>query len=155
MKTELFNYDLPPSFIAQQPAEPRDSSRLLVLERATGKVTHRQFSDVGEYVNPGDMLVLNNSRVIPARLHGHKTTGGAVEVFLLRQLDDDGSLWECLVRGRGLTEGAEITIAPNQSPNLPISQSPEGVVTATITAVHPTGSRTVAFSEPINPWLED
>ncbi len=155
MKTDLFDYNLPQSFIAQQPVEPRDSSRLLVLNRATGEVTHRQFSDVGDYLDPGDLLVANNSRVIPARLHGHKATGGSVEVFLLRQLDDDGSLWECLVRGRGLTEGAEITLAPNQSPNLPISQSPESRIIATIQTVHPTGSRTVRFSEPINPWLAD
>ncbi len=155
MKTELFNYDLPPSFIAQQPAEPRDSSRLLVLHRADGRVEHRHFSDLGDYLTPGDLLALNNSRVIPARLHGHKATGGAVEVFLLRQLDDEGKSWECLVRGRGLNEGAEITL--NQSTNQPINQSTPltAPIIALVQSVHPTGSRTIAFSEPINPWLED
>ncbi len=149
MKTDLFDYTLPQSFIAQQPVEPRDSSRLLVLHRGDGRIEHRHFSDVGDYLVPGDLLVANNSRVIPARLHGHKATGGGVEVFLLRQLDDDGSLWECLVRGRGLAEGVEITLAPNQ----PINQSTNLI--ATIITVHSTGSRTVRFSEPINPWLAD
>ena len=153
MKTELFDYDLPQSYIAQQPVEPRDSSRLLVLHRADGRVAHRRFADVGDYLAPGDLLVANNSRVIPARLHGHKSTGGAVEVFLLRQLDDDGTQWECLVRGRGLTEGAEITLTP--SPLHPFTPSPPQALTATVQTVHPTGSRTVRFSQPINPWLEE
>jgi S-adenosylmethionine:tRNA ribosyltransferase-isomerase len=73
MDTALFDYDLPPSFIAQSPAEPRDSSRLLVLHRADGRTEHRSFCDVVNYLQPGDLLVANNSRVIPARLHGHKT----------------------------------------------------------------------------------
>ncbi|MCB0134214.1 MAG: S-adenosylmethionine:tRNA ribosyltransferase-isomerase, partial [Caldilineaceae bacterium] len=72
MDTALFDYELPTSFIAQQPAEPRDSSRLLVLHRADGRLEHRTFRDVGEYLRAGDLLVANDSRVIPARLHGHK-----------------------------------------------------------------------------------
>ncbi|MCB0053341.1 MAG: S-adenosylmethionine:tRNA ribosyltransferase-isomerase, partial [Caldilinea sp.] len=110
MDTALFDYELPASFIAQQPAEPRDSSRLLVLHRADGRLEHRTFRDVGEYLRAGDLLVANDSRVIPARLHGHKSTGGAVEVFLLRQQDDTGLRWECLVRGRGLNEGATVAL---------------------------------------------
>src|SRR5690606_23661378 len=108
MDTALFDYELPAAFIAQQPAEPRDSSRLLVLHRADGRLEHRTFGEIGEYLRAGDLLVANDSRVIPARLHGHKPTGGAVEVFLLRQQDDAGLLWECLVRGRGLNEGATV-----------------------------------------------
>ena len=94
MKTDLFDYDLPVSFIAQQPADPRDSSRLLVLHRATGTLEHRTFREIGAYCQAGDLLVANNSRVIPARLHGRKTTGGNVEVFLLHQLDAVGQAWE-------------------------------------------------------------
>ncbi len=111
MDTALFDYELPASFIAQQPAEPRDSSRLLVLHRQDGRIEHRRFRDLPEYLHPGDLLVANNSRVIPARLHGHKPTGGQVEVFLLRRLDDTGSEWECLVRGRGLQVGTVISLA--------------------------------------------
>ncbi|MEZ4583446.1 MAG: S-adenosylmethionine:tRNA ribosyltransferase-isomerase [Caldilineaceae bacterium] len=110
MRTELFNYELPAEFIAQQPAEPRDSSRLLVLDRATGALEHRAFSEIGAYLRTGDLLVANDSRVIPARLHGVKATGGQVEVFLLKQLDDDGVRWECLTRGRNVREGVAVTL---------------------------------------------
>nr|HRJ42914.1 tRNA preQ1(34) S-adenosylmethionine ribosyltransferase-isomerase QueA [Caldilineaceae bacterium] len=144
MQTSLFDYDLPPSCIAQQPAAPRDSSRLLVLHRATGEIEHRHFRDIGEYLRAGDLLVGNDSRVIPARLHGHKSTGGAVEIFLLRQLDEPGCQWESLVRGRGLGEGAEIFLA-----------SGELSLRARITAVLPSGARTVTFSAPIRPYLDE
>ena len=110
MDTALFEYELPASLIAQQPAEPRDSSRLLVLHRTDGRLEHRTFRNIGEYLRAGDLLVANDSRVIPARLHGRKPTGGGVELFLLRQQDDAGLLWECLVRGRGLNEGVFITL---------------------------------------------
>ncbi|MEZ4661002.1 MAG: S-adenosylmethionine:tRNA ribosyltransferase-isomerase [Caldilineaceae bacterium] len=102
MLTSLFDYDLPASYIAQQPAEPRDSSRLLVYERASGQVTHRHFRDIGDYLRPGDLLVANNSRVIPARLYGRKTTGGKVEIFLLRRLDESDLRWGVLGTGKGL-----------------------------------------------------
>lgn len=141
MDTSLFDYDLPHQFIAQTPAEPRDSSRLLVLHRDDGRIEHRRFCDVPDYVSPGDLLVANNSRVIPARLHGYKTTGGAVEVFLLRQLDDEGQEWECLVRGRGLQPGALITLSEELS--------------ATVTFVTATGTRHVHFSAAVNPYLHE
>jgi S-adenosylmethionine:tRNA-ribosyltransferase-isomerase (queuine synthetase) len=112
METALFDYDLPESFIAQQPAEPRDSSRLLVLHRRDGRIEHRIFRKIGDYLRAGDLLVANDSRVIPARLHGRKPTGGEVEIFLLRQQDDAGVQWECLVRGRNLREGV-IWIRPD------------------------------------------
>ncbi|RLT45416.1 MAG: tRNA preQ1(34) S-adenosylmethionine ribosyltransferase-isomerase QueA [Chloroflexi bacterium] len=149
MRTALFDYDLPSSFIAQQPAEPRDSSRLLVLRRATGAIEHRRFSDIGDYLAAGDLLVANDSRVIPARLHGHKSTGGAVEIFLLRQQDESGAEWECLVRGRGLVEGSEVVLTPNTQ--YPISNPPR----ATIVAVLPSGSRLVSFSAPVRPYLHE
>lgn len=159
MKTDLFDYDLPASFIAQQPAEPRDSSRLLVLHRADGRLEHRTFRDIGDYLQVGDLLVANNSRVIPARLHGHKATGGAVEIFLLRQLDEAGQQWECLVRGRKLVEGVEILVEKTderaQSPNHPMVRSARFVITAAIQSVHPAGTRIVHFSEPLRPYLAE
>lgn len=94
-----FDYRLPPELIAQQPARPRDSSRLLLLDKRTGKAEHRRFSDLADELKSGDVLVLNNSRVFPARLFGKKqASGGVVEVFLHRPLAAD--VWECLVRGR-------------------------------------------------------
>ena len=110
MRTDLFDYELPKSFIAQQPADPRDSSRLLVLERASGRIQHGRFGEIGAFLRPDDLLVANDSRVIPARLRAHKPSGGAVEIFLLRQLDETGSEWSCLVRGRGLREGARVEL---------------------------------------------
>lgn len=159
MKTDLFDYDLPASLIAQQPAEPRDSSRLLVLHRADGRIEHRTFRDIGDYLHAGDLLVANDSRVIPARLHGRKSTGGAVEIFLLHQLDEGGQRWECLVRGRNLVEGVVIHVEKNrpisESPTHPGALSPGQQFTATIEAVHPTGTRTVAFAAPLRPYLDE
>lgn len=141
METALFDYELPREAIAQQPAEPRDSSRLLVLHRGDGRIEHRRFADIGEYLHHGDVLIANDSRVIPARLHGRKATGGAVEIFLLRQLDDDGRAWSCLVRGRGLQPGAAVTLGD--------------ALTAEITAVAADGLRHVQFSSPVLPYLDD
>jgi len=106
-----FDYHLPQELIAQTPVEPRDSSRLLVLQRATGTIEHRHFRDIGDYLRPGDLLIANQSRVIPARLLGRRPgTGGAVEVLLLSQRADLGpDHWETLVRpGRRLREGAQL-----------------------------------------------
>jgi len=156
MRTDLFDYDLPSSFIAQQPAEPRDSSRLLVLHRASGAIEHRRFYDIGDYLAAGDLLVANDSRVIPARLHGHKPTGGAVEIFLLHQRDGSGREWACLVCGRGLGEGAEVILSPNpQSPiSAPRSPAP-APLRAVIKTVLPSGARVVAFPAPIRPYLNE
>jgi len=103
-----FDYNLPPELIAQTPIEPRDASRLLVVERAIGTLTHRHFHDIGDYLHPGDLLIANHSRVIPARLLGHRAeTGGSVEVLLLSERPDLGAeYWEALVRpGRRLRIG--------------------------------------------------
>src|SRR5438067_10220221 len=111
MKISDFDYDLPQELIAQTPIEPRDASRLLVLNRATGAIEHRHFRDIGAYLRPGDLLIANQSRVIPARLLGHRAeTGGAVEVLLLAERRDLGPhYWETLVRpGRRLHEGDQI-----------------------------------------------
>ena len=114
MKTSEFDYFLPPELIAPTPVEPRDASRLLVLERTTGQLAHRTFSDIVDYLHPGDLLVGNNSRVIPARLHGVKPNGGEVEIFLLHPVTVGdpvhASVWECLVRGKGLRPGARVRI---------------------------------------------
>src|SRR6184192_433316 len=111
MKISDFDYDLPQELIAQTPIEPRDASRLLVLNRATGAIEHRYFRDIGAFLRPGDLLIANQSRVLPARLLGHRAeTGGAVEVLLLVERTDLGSdYWETLVRpGRRLREGSRI-----------------------------------------------
>jgi S-adenosylmethionine:tRNA ribosyltransferase-isomerase len=108
MRTDDFDYDLPSGLIAQQPAEPRDSCRLLVLDRRSGQVEHRVFSDLPDYLAPGDVVVVNDTRVLPARINGVKTdTGGSAEVLLLRE--KYSGAWECLVKpGRRLKPGARI-----------------------------------------------
>ena len=108
MKLSDFMYDLPEERIAQTPVEPRDHSRLMVLHRDTDQIEHRHFYDVIDYLNPGDVLVINETRVIPARLFGERAGGGACEVLLLRQLGP--KRWETLVKpGKKLKPGAEIT----------------------------------------------
>lgn len=114
MRTDDFDYDLPSGLIAQRPVEPRDSSRLIVLDRTSGQVDHRTFRDLPEYLREGDVLVVNETRVLPARLRGAKDeTGGAVEVLLLRERYD--MTWECLVKpGRRLKPGARITFGDGE-----------------------------------------
>ena len=107
MKLSDFMYDLPEERIAQTPVEPRDHSRLMVLHRGTGAIEHRHFYDIVDYLNPGDCLVINETKVIPARLYGERPTGGACEVLLLKQLGP--KRWETLVRpGKKLKPGAEV-----------------------------------------------
>ena len=131
MKTSDFWYDLPEDLIAQTPLQQRDSSRLLVLDRVSGEVQHRHFYDILDYLNPGDCLVLNDSRVLPARLLGHRPTGGAVEVLLLRDLGD--KKWECLCKpGRKMQVGNEVIFG-------------DGELTATVVEVQETGNRVVEF----------
>ena len=131
MKTKDFWYDLPEELIAQTPLEQRDSSRLLVLDKESGAVSHRHFYDIIDYLQPGDCLVMNNSRVLPARLLGHRPTGGAVEVLLLRDLGD--KRWECLVKpGRKMQVGQEVVFG-------------NGELTASVTAVQEDGNRVVEF----------
>ena len=131
LKTSDFWYDLPEELIAQTPLQQRDSSRLLVLDRVSGEVQHRHFYDILDYLNPGDCLVLNDSRVLPARLLGHRPTGGAVEVLLLRDLGD--KKWECLCKpGRKMQVGNEVIFG-------------DGELTATVAEVQETGNRVVEF----------
>ena len=131
MKTHDFYYELPEELIAQTPLEQRDASRLLVLDRISGQVNHRHFYDVIEYLQPGDCLVMNDSRVLPARLLGHRPTGGAVEVLLLRDLGN--KKWECLCKpGRKMQPGNEVIFG-------------NGELTATVTDVLEDGNRVVEF----------
>ena len=114
MKTHDFYYDLPEELIAQTPLKDRSSSRLLTMNKETGALQHRTFSDILEYLQPGDCLVLNNSRVLPARLLGRREpTGGAVEVLLLRDKGDD--TWECLTKpGRKTPVGTKLAFGEGQ-----------------------------------------
>ena len=131
MKTSDFWYDLPEELIAQTPLEKRDTSRLLVLDRKTGERTHKHFYDVIDYLQPGDCLVMNDSRVLPARLLGHRPTGGAVEVLLLRDLGN--KKWECLCKpGRKMQVGSEVIFG-------------NGELTATVAEVKEDGNRIVEF----------
>ena len=131
MKTHDFWYDLPEELIAQTPLMQRDTSRLLVLDRESGEIRHRHFYDVIEYLNPGDCLVMNDSRVLPARLLGHRPTGGAVEVLLLRDLGE--KKWECLCKpGRKMQVGSHVIFG-------------DGELTATVVEVQETGNRVIEF----------
>ena len=131
MKTHDFYYDLPEELIAQTPLEKRDASRLMVLHRESGEIEHKHFYDVIDYLNPGDCLVLNDSRVLPARLLGHRPTGGAVEVLLLRDLGD--KKWECLCKpGRKMRVGDTVSFG-------------DGELTATVRQVQEDGNRIVEF----------
>jgi S-adenosylmethionine:tRNA ribosyltransferase-isomerase len=108
VRTIEFDYELPPELIAQTPVEPRDGSRLMVVDRRTGEIAHRRFYDLPEFLCPGDLLVHNESRVIPARLFARKPTGGKVEILLLRQRA--GDVWEALVRGRRVRAGMRLAL---------------------------------------------
>lgn len=111
MKLSLFDYDLPRKLIAQYPTRRRDQSRLLVLDRSTGELAHRRFSDIVNYLRPGDALVVNNTKVFKARLFGKRATGGKVELFLVRPIDDNlAEAWEALAYpSRRLKEGEFIS----------------------------------------------
>ena len=132
MKTSDFYYDLPPELIAQTPLEKRDESRLLCLDKATGEWSHHHFYELPDFLRAGDCLILNNSRVLPARLLGRRLPGGgACEVLLLQDKGD--KVWECLVRpGKHLREGARVSFG-------------DGELTAEIAEVLPDGNRLVRF----------
>ncbi len=131
MKTHDFYYDLPEELIAQTPLEKRDTSRLMVLDRETGVVSHKRFYDIIDYLHSGDCLVMNDSRVLPARLLGNRPTGGAVEVLLLRDLGE--KRWECLCKpGRKMQVGSEVIFG-------------DGELRATVKEVREDGNRIVEF----------
>lgn len=131
MKTSDFYYDLPKELIAQTPVEPRDSSRLLVLGRESGEIEHRHFYDIIDYLNEGDLIVANDSRVLPARIYGVKDTGARVEFLLLKQIS--GNRWETLCKpGRKAKAGAKFTFG-------------DGLLSATVVEVKDDGNRVVDF----------
>ena len=142
MKTSSFNYELDPNLIAQTPVEPRDSSRLLVISRSTETLTHHLFSEITEYLRPGDLLVFNDTRVIPARLAARKIpTGGKVELLLLAQ--HGPTRWETLVKGRKAMPGQQLTLGEGESQ-----------VTGQIESITDTGGRLVVFDRPLEPLLD-
>jgi len=139
LKTSDFDYELPPGFIAQTPIEPRDSSRLLVLKRKTGALEHHIFRDLGRFLHPGDLLILNETRVIPARLYARKVpTGGRVEFLLLRR--ENALTWEVLVGGKGLAPEKQIKL----------EDGPAGKIVADLGGPR----RLVKFAEPLEPILD-
>lgn len=140
MSTRLsdYDFDLPESSIAQLPAERRDMSRLLVLRRDTGSLEHRHFRDLLEYLKPGDLLVLNDTKVIPARLYGHRPTGGKVEVLLLQEKERD--VWVALARpGKKLPVGTVVAFGAGGE-----GSSPE--LTAEVLDVLPGGERLIRLN---------
>lgn len=138
MQTSDFDYDLPQHYIAQTPIEPRDASRLMVVNRSSGAIQHAHFYDLDRFLAPGDLLVLNETRVIPARLFARKDSGGRVELLLLKRLDE--VTWEALVGGKGLNEKRHVSV--------------EAGPQAEIVAVLDGARRVVRFSEPVEPHLE-
>ena len=131
MKVSDFNYYLPEELIAQVPIKKRDESRLMVLDREKKTIEHKVFKDIIEYLNPGDCLVRNNTKVLPARLYGKKETGAKIEFLLLNQIESD--IWECIVKpGSKLKPGTNVTFG-------------EGKLKATILDVMPGGTRKVEF----------
>lgn len=139
MRTADFDYPLPPEFIAQRPASPRDSSRLMIVHRDGGTIEHRIFRDLPEYLRPGDALVLNETRVIPARLHARKIPGGGrIEILLLRRLRPQ--VWEALVGGKAIRPGR----------HLQVEGGPQAEVLEDLGGPR----RSLRFAEPLSPQLE-
>lgn len=141
MNVSDFDYDLPEHFIAQEPANPRDSSKLMHLNRQTGNITHHIFSDIIDLLQPNDVLVMNNTRVIPARLHAHKVeTGGKVEILLLKQLDE--TRWQVLIGGRNVNLGMQLGFDKSD-------------ITCEVIEFLDASERIVQFSQPVNDLLTD
>ncbi len=131
MKVSDFNYELPEELIAQTPIEKRDESRLMVLDRQKQTIEHKKFKDIINYLEPGDVLVRNNTKVIPARLYGKKETGANVEFLLLNNIE--GDIWECIVRpGNKLHVGVKVIFG-------------DGILKAEILETMPGGTRKVKF----------
>ncbi len=131
MKVSEFNYNLPEELIAQTPIEKRDESKLMVLDRSKKTIEHKIFKDIINYLEPGDVLVRNNTKVIPARLYGKKETGANVEFLLLKNIEKD--IWECIVRpGNKLHVGTSVTFG-------------DGILKAKILGILPGGTRKVEF----------
>ncbi len=141
MKLADFDYDLPPQFIAQTPVERRDSSRLMRLDRTTGAMSHHVFSDIVDMLRANDVLVLNNTRVIPARLQARKAeTGGRVEILLLKKLDE--RRWQALIGGRNIREGMRLDFSDSD-------------LTCSVVRELEKAQRVIEFSRPVDGLLPD
>jgi S-adenosylmethionine:tRNA ribosyltransferase-isomerase len=140
VKTVEFDYALPPELIAQTPIEPRSASRLMVVDRRTGEIVHRHFYNLPEFLRPGDLLIHNESRVIPARLFARKPTGGKVEILLLRHRVED--TWETLVKGRRIRTGLPLTLLDGPDGH-PID------IEAQVVGAGEQGTRVLAFDRPV------
>ncbi len=140
MNTSDFDYELPPERIAQTPVEPRDSSRLLVLNRVSGELIHTRFWNIRSFLRPSDLLVINDTRVLPARLKARKPTGGAVEILMLRRLR--ALTWEVLVGGKGVSLGTRLLIEGRAELSAVVMEDLDGP------------RRVLQFSEPVTPLLE-
>jgi S-adenosylmethionine:tRNA ribosyltransferase-isomerase len=149
MKTEEFDYYLPKELIAQSPIEPRDASQLMVLDRNTGAIEHRTFHDLTDYLAAGDVLVCNESRVIPARLFGRKVpTGGKVELLLVAKRGEQ--IWEVLTKGRKVRVGTRIELNQNEGE----AEGTERIV-GEVTGQAGEGARLIEFEVPIEPLLDE
>jgi len=137
VKTSLFNYILPPEFIAQTPIEPRDHSRLMVADRKTGQINHVLFNQIDDFLQNGDLLVINRTRVIPARIFAKKPTGGRVEILLIRK--ESELTWEALLGGKGINKGMKLEIS--------------GKLNAEVIDVFEGSRRLLRFNEPIDNYL--
>ena len=154
MKTSDFDYELSQSLIAQTPIEPRDASRLMVLDRRTGTIEHRHFRDILDYLQSGDVLVCNESRVIPARLYGRKVpSGGKVELLLIAKRREN--LWEALVRGRKVKAGTRIEIGDRGQGMGHKELSPVPSIAAEVVGETEAGGRLIRFDRPIESLLDD
>jgi S-adenosylmethionine:tRNA ribosyltransferase-isomerase len=140
VKTSEFDYHLPPELIAQTPIEPRDAARLLQLDRSSGAIGHFHFYDLPDLLRPGDLLVANESRVIPARIFAQKAgTGGAVEILLLRRIDE--VTWQALLRSHRVHVGTRIEVRPD--------------LVAEVIELSATGERLLRFNQPIDDRLNE
>jgi S-adenosylmethionine:tRNA ribosyltransferase-isomerase len=137
VKTSDYDYELPPELIAQVPLKTRHDSRLMVYRRTERSIIHSQFVDLQRFLKPGDVLVINKTRVIPARLYAHKATGGKVEVLLLKKLEN--SQWEILVGGKRI----------NQGKKLAFENQVEGEIIADLEG----SKRIIQFNHPVDPYL--
>lgn len=146
MRTSDFDYELPASYIAQTPLEQRDRSRLLILQRESGRILHTVFKDIGNYLNAGDVLVINETRVIPGRLFARKLPGGGrVEILLLRKRDE--RTWETIVGGKGLTAGKTLQVESRH----PWLKAPM----AEIIAIMDGAERLIRFNQPLEEFFPD
>jgi S-adenosylmethionine:tRNA ribosyltransferase-isomerase len=150
MRLDDFDYTLPPEFIAQRPIEPRDEARLLILNRARGALAEHHVRDLPDLLRPGDLLVFNDTRVLPARLWARKRrTGGKVEILLLRR--EAAQTWEALLGGKGLKPGAELIL---EDPRGAPASSEGSPLVVTVEAELGGARRLIRFSSPVTPELE-